>query len=257
MKQNSGNGTIRDSKRFSLIELLVVIAIIAILVALLLPALNKAKSLARNIACVNLLKQCGNYFTFYSNDNDNAVVPARLIYDEYVNWPHLMAEYDKAFFIRKGNRSKAPASPICPSAYAENGQVYSGGGTFDLWNGSFGYYGSSYTMSNICGYVNVKNPASQNAQFRFKKLNQVKSPGHKLYLFDGYCVFMHPNVTRFSALPPDESFFAWRRHDPVRLSVNALFFAGNVGKLKYENPNSSKGGTTVYHYYLNLTDEGI
>lgn len=245
----------RRKRRFSLIELLVVIAIIAILTAILLPALNKAKGLARNISCVNLLKQCGNYFTFYSNDNDSAVVPSRILYDDNLNWPHLLQDYDKAFFTRKGKTSKAAAPPLCPSAYAEDRQVTSGGGLFDLWNGSFGYFGAGYEMSAVCGYVNIKNPASQNAKFKYKKLSQVKSPGHKLYLYDGYCVIVQPNAARFSALPPDESFFAWRRHDPGQLSVNGLFFAGNAGKVKYENPNAPKGGTTVYEYYMNLTEE--
>jgi hypothetical protein len=80
---------------FTLIELLIVISIIAILAALLLPALNKARSAARRTDCTGNLKTLGSAILLYSQDNGDFCPSA-------FEWNHLGASaYGNSGFYKQ------------------------------------------------------------------------------------------------------------------------------------------------------------
>jgi len=69
---------------FTLIELLVVIGIIAVLAAILLPALGRAKAKARQVACVNNLREVRLALQIYATEHDGRMPPRETFLNR---WP--------------------------------------------------------------------------------------------------------------------------------------------------------------------------
>lgn len=79
--------------RFTLVEMLMVVAIIAILAALLMPSLQKALSQARDLSCLNNIRQIMVASQAYVGDSHGRMPPAMDGGPNYWRWQDYLATY--------------------------------------------------------------------------------------------------------------------------------------------------------------------
>ena len=142
---------------FTLVELLVVIAIIALLMSILMPALARVRKQAKGVLCQSNLKQLGNCFSMYVNENNGYFMPG---WCADLAWPRRWQFYwMEALRTCYGADGDVRCCPLATRPGTEmGGGQYGGYGTFSAWgifSGGWDYtvrgdYGS-YGMNGWCG----------------------------------------------------------------------------------------------------------
>lgn len=99
---------------FTLIELLIVVAIIAILAGLLLPALKRARDVAKMITCKNNMKQIGLLAYIYASDYDNYLTVGNYDWDMELK-KYLNKKISGTNSADRYETSTEPGLFVCPS----------------------------------------------------------------------------------------------------------------------------------------------
>jgi len=147
-----------SARGFTLIELLVVIAIIAVLMGVLLPALGKAKSAGRQVACANNLRTISQAVAMYIGDN--GVFPLSYVYG---------ADQDTGFWRVQDQRDGSPMPA--------NGYIHWSYMLFAGQSGAGGLPEDAFTCPSVTnGGAPRSNPGSDPDDWELGQINDIGAP---------------------------------------------------------------------------------
>ena len=228
------HGLRRGTGGFTLIELLVVIAILSLLVSILIPSLNRAKYLAKNVICMSNQHQIGIALVTYTSDFRDVTVqvdesPYKGIYNGERQAPRILAD-SKLLPIseERGGVWRCPLDdrdyrPVFLSYYYHN---EGGPGTLPPSVTFEDLYYCSYNSNGVYRYWSPRAPWSywsSGGQWLPKYYSQAAKPTNTVWFAESSTWSQSANspyqlyytwITLLYWGGTHPSYVEWRRHDP-------------------------------------------
>jgi prepilin-type N-terminal cleavage/methylation domain-containing protein/prepilin-type processing-associated H-X9-DG protein len=176
----------RNPKRaFTLVELLVVISIIALLLAILMPALQRARELARSTVCLSNQRQIGLGFAMYTGESRGKLPPYGVTGTngaEDSTWYGLILPYMSAK-LSKDQRT-AVNFFLCPTAQHRTVMASINYGNQEVKDIDYGVvYAYGTANSGLFQYYLPTDP-SHTYIYGSAKIDQVKQPANVFEMMD-------------------------------------------------------------------------
>lgn len=263
-------GQVSGRNKFTLIELLVVIAIIAIIASMLLPAITKAREMAKGTTCSNNMKQMITGFNMYMDDYEGFYPPSLVRYsatsgtaanrfyykgqywnDVYLSWLSnmMVGQYigNTNLTSSNGPQNEYLASnriPYCPTGWKRPSPTAMTAATYT------GYNDSSWPYPHFNAQVSVRadGTVSLGSKLPYYKATNAQKPDRVMILIDNGS--SDKNIFSEITKTAEVNAGGWGARHNFR--ANYALMDGHVDASNDPYRDSNYNSSTRAVFYLNL-----